>query len=143
MNSAVSTSFAKFARFATFAELEQHNQFVSNYVCSQNSIEPFNAQTFIHARNEFTSKIFTGKENRYGYKSSGTGRVFRTCLINSDAHQVLCFNLKVSSGTAGVWVINLVSNWPESRGCLQEFCIIDQILNPLLCSVFVPSLQEL
>ena len=115
MNSAVSTSFAKFARFATLAEMEQHNQFVSNYVCSQNSIESLNAKTIIHARNDFTSKIFTGMQNRYGYERSGSGRVFGTCLINSDAHQVLCFILKVSSGTAGVWVINLVSNWPESR----------------------------
>ena len=52
------------------------------------------------------------------------------------------FILILSSGTAGVWVINLVSNWPERRGSLQEICIIDQILNPPPCSVFVPALQE-
>ena len=36
------------------AEIEQqHNQFVSNYVCRKDSIEPLSAKTCIHASNDF------------------------------------------------------------------------------------------
>ena len=35
---------------------QQHNQFVSNYVCRKDSIEPLSAKTCIHASNDFRGK---------------------------------------------------------------------------------------